>query len=178
MKDLGKYAEIMVHEFGYKNGFLYRRYNSKLKGMEYLGYAGNTCAHSDNPSYFERKLMPNSQFDRKALWMKAVCWLHMYAQIDRIPFDFRRPSFDVYIFHGNMRERRLKDQTELKISVSSLDSEDWQLVKHEFFKHVCSQNVDLKAGKVMRTFLGRIDVGNVFPATQKHFKLKLEIDGT
>ena len=50
----------MIHESWNTNGFCYRRFNRNLKGLEYMGYAGFFCAHTDNPSYYKRTMIKNT----------------------------------------------------------------------------------------------------------------------
>ena len=70
IKDTRMLIDNMIHESNKNNGFSYRRWSKQLGAMEHLGYAGYSGAWTDNPSYFCRQMMSNTQFHRQAQVMK------------------------------------------------------------------------------------------------------------
>lgn len=126
VKDLQFMLGTIVHQSELGSGFCYRRLNTQLKKMEQLAYTGYFGAWTDNPSYYARTLMPNTQFHRNAIQLKFVCWFHLQTKVDSIKLDRAKPMYDVYIYHGCARTCGLRPATECLIAASRKNHMDGQ----------------------------------------------------
>ena len=74
---------------------------------EMLGYGGqNDCAHSDNPQYFTKTMVPNSIFGKPLLHLISVCWFRPWVVVEQIPSEWTKIDIDihhVYLKGCNMR---------------------------------------------------------------------------
>ena len=116
LKDFKNFLDIMIHLSETGTGMSYKRFNTTLQKVEYLGYAGHFGAWTDNTTYYSRKMMPNTQFHRKAQQLKIVSWLSLNNRIEGIQLDMDTVfAYDIYIYHGCIKNCGLPDNTQINI---------------------------------------------------------------
>ena len=90
-----------------KYGNTYSRYNWQSQRRELLGYGGqNGCAHSNNPQYFTKTMVPNSIFGKPLLHLITVCWFRPWVVVEHIPSSWTQVDIDihhVFLQRCNMR---------------------------------------------------------------------------
>ena len=172
VKDTKLLVDNMIHESNINNGFCYRRWSKELHAMEFLGYAGYQGAWTDNPSYFERKMMSNTQFHRQAQVLKSVCWFHINSRIDQVKVNHKNPIYDFYVYHA-ANNSRVGLSCELKLTIS-LDGKTKEFVQKGFPFKWMKTEMEMSHGLV-RHHLQRIDLKKNFNIKKdSHFEVRCD----
>jgi len=118
LKDAYEFAESMGKitpvkgEQSHGHSFTRRiKRGNKVSVKEYLGrIAEYGCAWWDNASYFERKQIAGSIFDKPALHLITVCWFRPWGRVEKVK---PMPNLAVSIYHAvtsgtNLRHATIK----------------------------------------------------------------------
>lgn len=124
VKDLKHIVGSMIHLSQVGKGMSYRRFNKQLNSVEYLGYSGYFGAWTDNQTYYARVMMENTQFHRKAQYMKFVSWLGINNRIEHIKLYPENPVYDIFIYHSCFNGFTMPTQTDVNMSICFLDPEN------------------------------------------------------
>lgn len=135
-----------------KRGFLientkgnYMQFDSE-NNFRYLALtSGESWAHSDNPSYWQRIKLPNSTFNGESYRLNNVCWLDLI-----INFHSVKPGvYDVYLRQTvEFNRNTIKENLSLKVIVCSLNggSEtklyETKFMTEEMFQEVKNRSIN------------------------------------
>lgn len=72
-----------------------------MKRVEYLGYAGeNPSYHTSNPQWFSKDEKSKTFFDRPVLRLKSVCWMNVWAEVEKIELpNSLTNTLDLFFYH-------------------------------------------------------------------------------
>lgn len=176
LKDTQFYCDMMIHESNNKNGFCYRRWNKDLKATEYLAYTGYFGAWTDNTSYYERVMMPNTQVHRNALMLKSVSWFTIYTIVDQIKVNKKSPIYDVFIYHAG-RNGNCGINSKLIFTVN-IGNETQKFTDNSFPNAKIKREVAASA-QLVRHNVMRLDLTDLISKSdEKYFQVRCDYSNT